>query len=50
MSLETKITIGQARKILGDTGKNLSDKQMDIILRSLYALAVRVIQNTNQTI
>ncbi|MDP1722420.1 MAG: hypothetical protein Q8L37_04360 [Candidatus Gottesmanbacteria bacterium] len=39
------ITLIKARKILGKKYNNLKDKELDIILRSLYALSNRVIQN-----
>lgn len=44
MTIERKVTIKRAREILGDRAKNLTDKQIDIILSSLYALSVRIIQ------
>ncbi len=50
MSTERNVTIQRAREILGDKGKNLSDKQIEIILRSLYALSERIVHTVTQTI
>lgn len=44
------ITVKRARVILGDKAKNLSDKQIEIILRSLYALSERIVHTVTQTI
>jgi len=44
MTTERKVTIKRAREVLGTKADHLSDKQIDIILRSLYALSERVIQ------
>ena len=46
MTPKQNITIKQARKTLGHKADNLSDKQIAIMLDSLYALAVRTIQTT----
>jgi len=39
------ITLNKARKILGNKYNDLKDKELDIIIKSLYALSNRVIQN-----
>lgn len=49
-SIERKITTKRAREILGDKARNLTDKQIDIILGSLYALSVRIVQNLKRPI
>lgn len=49
MTTERKVTIKRAREILGTKANHLNDKQIDIILRSLYALSERVVLTvTNQ--
>jgi len=50
MSIERKITIKRAREILGDKSDNLSDKQIAIVLNSLYALSERITQAVTKTI
>ena len=39
------ITLDKARKILGNKYNRLKDEELDTILKSLYALSNRVIQN-----
>lgn len=39
------ITLDKARKILGNKYNRLKDKELDTILKSLYVLSNRVIQN-----
>ena len=39
------ITIEKARKILGARAEKLTDKQIEIMLRSLYALSERITKN-----
>lgn len=42
------ITIDRAREILGNNYNHLSDKQIEIILRSLYALSERIISSVTK--
>jgi len=49
IAIKPTVTIDKARKILGNKSNQLNDKQIEIIVASLYRLANRIIQNqTNQ--
>ena len=47
---EKRVTVKKARETLGAKAERLTDKQVEIILRSLYALCEKVVQNTTNTI
>ena len=47
---EKRVTIKKAREILGAKAESLTDKQVEIILRSLYALCEKVVQNVINTV
>jgi hypothetical protein len=44
-AIKPTIHTEKARKILGDKASTLTDRQIEVMLRSLYALSERVIQS-----
>lgn len=48
INIEKRISIGRVKEVLGSKATNLSDKEIEIILRTFYALCNRIVNNVIQ--